>query len=99
MPTPKTDPDLDVELDVDVDLVIAFRATKQSSLSKRQIREDAHKAEQQYSRLIDTLTKGGLRAVGRRGESLGHLLVFVSCPIHLVHNLVKRERCVAFIPR
>jgi anoctamin-10 len=80
-------------LDVDVDLVLAFRATKPTSVSKLQIREDARKAEQQYSRLINTLTRGGLSAVGRRGESLGHLLVFVSCPTHRVHNLVKRERC------
>lgn len=90
MTTPKTTQD--TVLDVDVDIIIAFRATKQTSVSKLQIREDARKAEQQYSRLIDTLTKGGLSAVGRRGESLGHLLVFVSCPAHRVHQLVKRER-------
>jgi hypothetical protein len=82
----------DTALDVDVDVIIAFRATKQTSVSKLQIRDDARKAEQQYSRLIDTLTQGGLCAVGRRGESLGHLFVFVSCPTHRVHKLVKRER-------
>lgn len=95
MASPKLNPDK--ALDVDVDLVIAFRATKQTSVSKLQIKDDARKAEQQYSRLIDTLTQGGLRAVGRRGESLGHLLVFVSCPIHRVHKLVKRERCGSFV--
>lgn len=79
----------------EVDLVIAFRATKKTSLSKIQIRADSRKAEQQYSRLIDTLTFAGLKAVGRRGESLGHLLVFVSCPQNHVTNLIKRERCVA----
>lgn len=86
---------LDTALDVDADLVIAFRATKQASVSKLQIRQDAQKAERQYSRLIETLTRGGLCAVGRRGEYLGHLLVFVSCPTHRVQKLIKRERCVS----
>ncbi|KAG6855942.1 hypothetical protein H0H87_009135 [Tephrocybe sp. NHM501043] len=82
---------------LDVDLVITFRATQPTSLSKQQIREDSRKAEQQYTRLIDTLTYGGLRAVGRRGESLGHLLVFVSCPDSHVENLTKRERHSDFL--
>ncbi|KAF8074650.1 calcium-activated chloride channel-domain-containing protein [Lyophyllum atratum] len=81
----------------EVDLVITFRATRKTSLSKQQIREDSRKAEQQYSRLIDTLRYGGLRAVGRRGESLGHLLVFVSCPKSHVVNLAKRERHSDFL--
>ncbi|KAF9461505.1 calcium-activated chloride channel-domain-containing protein [Collybia nuda] len=81
----------------EVDLVIAFRATKKTSLSKSQIRADSRKAEQQYSRLIDTLTYAGLKAVGRRGESLGHLLVFVSCPQNHVNNLIKRERHSDFL--
>lgn len=76
----------------DVDLVIAFRATKKTSLSKQQTREEAKKAEQQYRRLIETLTYAGLKAVGRRGEALGHLLVFVTCPPKHVAELVKRER-------
>ncbi|KAG6899042.1 hypothetical protein C0993_001442 [Termitomyces sp. T159_Od127] len=82
---------------LNVDLVITFRATKKTSLSKQQIRDDSRKAEQQYTRLIDTLTKGGLRAVGRRGESLGHLLVLVSCPTSHVENLTKRERQSDFL--
>ncbi|KAF5383633.1 hypothetical protein D9615_003802 [Tricholomella constricta] len=81
----------------EVDLVITFRATKKTSLSKQQIRQDSRKAEQQYSRLIDTLTYGGLRAVGRRGESLGHLLVFVSCPKSHVASLTQRERHSDFL--
>lgn len=76
----------------DVDLIIAFRATKKISLSKQQTREEARKAEQQYKRLIETLTYAGLKAVGRRGESLGHILVFVTCPPKHVEELVKRER-------
>ncbi|KAF8962021.1 calcium-activated chloride channel-domain-containing protein [Flammula alnicola] len=81
----------------DVDLVIAFRATKKTSLSKQQTREDARKAEQQYKRLIETLSYAGLKAVGRRGESLGHLLVFVTCPPKHVEELVKRERHSDFL--
>ncbi|KAF9564904.1 DUF590-domain-containing protein [Agrocybe pediades] len=81
----------------DVDLVITFRATKNGASSKQQLREDARKAEQQYKRLIETLTYAGLKAVGRRGESLGHLLVFVVCPEEHVKELVKRERNSDFL--
>jgi anoctamin-10 len=74
------------------DLVITFRASPKARLSKQQLREDARKAEQQYKRLIETLTYGGLKAVGRRGDSLGHLLIFISCPKVNLSGLVKRER-------
>jgi hypothetical protein len=79
----------------DIDLVVAFRATKGTAMSK-QTREDARKAERQYRRLLDTLTHAGLKAVGRRGESLGHILVFLLCPTKLVEDLVRRERLVLF---
>ncbi|KAG6841190.1 hypothetical protein C0991_000987 [Blastosporella zonata] len=69
----------------------------QPDKKSQQIREDSRKAEKQYTRLIDTLTYGGLRAVGRRGESLGHLLVFVSCPDSHVESLTKRERQSDFV--
>jgi anoctamin-10 len=74
-----------------VDLVITFRASSKSS-SKQQIQKEVLKAETQYSRLVQTLSNAGLKAVGRRGESLGHLLVFVKCPDPLLAELVKRER-------
>ncbi len=77
----------------DVDVVIVFRATNKYSFSKQQTREEAKKAEQQYLRLIDTLTYAGLKAVGRRGESLGQLLVLVACPQNHLESLVRRERC------
>ncbi|KAF8662796.1 hypothetical protein AX16_001080 [Volvariella volvacea WC 439] len=76
----------------EVDLIITFRATRKTSLPKQQLRQDATKAERQYSKLLDTLTYAGLKAVGRRGEALGHLLVFVTCPREHVVNLIKRER-------
>lgn len=75
----------------DIDLVIAFRATNGTTISK-ETRKDARKAEQQYKHLLDTLTTAGLKAVGRRGESLGHILVFVLCPPKFVEDLVRRER-------
>ncbi|THU94550.1 DUF590-domain-containing protein [Dendrothele bispora CBS 962.96] len=73
----------------DVDIIIEFRAAPRS---KRQTREDARKAQLQYSRLLETLNSKGLKAVGRRGEALGHLFVFVHCPPKLLNKLVKRER-------
>ncbi|KAJ7230352.1 calcium-activated chloride channel-domain-containing protein [Mycena pura] len=81
----------------DVDLVISFRASRKTSLLKRHALEDAPKAEQQYTRLINMLTSAGLRAVGRRGESLGHLLVFVSCPTSHLRTLIQRERHSDFL--
>lgn len=61
-----------------VDLVIVFQ-TPTSSLSKQQIREEVGAAEERYTLLLETLRKGGLRAVGRRGEKEGEILVLVSC--------------------
>lgn len=78
----------------DVDLVIPFRAFPNHTLSKKKTREGAKKAEKEYTRLIDTLTYSGLRAVGRRGESLGHILIFVACPEPLLKTLRNREGCV-----
>lgn len=75
----------------DVDLIISFRVSK-SNKGSRTRREEGRKAEKQYQKLIETLTYAGLKAVGRRGESLGHLLVFVTCPDEVLHNLVVRER-------
>jgi anoctamin-10 len=81
-----------------VDLVINFRAsTSARTFSKDQVREDAAKAEKQYSRLLDTLSYAGLRVVGRRGEKQGHILVFVSCPDVQLCKLVDRERHSDFI--
>ncbi|KAJ7691956.1 calcium-activated chloride channel-domain-containing protein [Mycena rosella] len=81
----------------EVDLVIAFRASRKTSVLKRHAVEDARKAEEQYTRLIKALSSAGLRAVGRRGESLGHLLVFVSCPQSLIQTLIQRERHSDFL--
>lgn len=74
------------------DLVISFRASSKARSTKQQLIEDARKAEQQYNRILETLTYSGLRAVGRRGDSLGHLLIFVTCPKSNLAGLVKRER-------
>ncbi|KAG2065926.1 DUF590-domain-containing protein [Suillus decipiens] len=81
-----------------VDIVIVFRAIqKGASLSKEQARQNAVKAEKQYSKLIKTLSRAGLTAVGRRGESQGQLLVMVTCPQKVLANLIRCERYSDFL--
>ncbi|KAG1817721.1 calcium-activated chloride channel-domain-containing protein [Suillus subaureus] len=81
-----------------VDAVIVFRAIqKGASFSKEQVRQNAVKAEKQYSKLINTLTRAGLKAVGRRGESQGQLLVMVTCPQKVLSNLIHCERHSDFL--
>jgi anoctamin-10 len=76
-----------------VDVVIVFRAIpKGANFSKDEVRQNAVKAEKQYSKLIETLTRAGLKAVGRRGESQGQILVLVTCPQNMLANLVYYER-------
>lgn len=79
-----------------VDVVVVFRAAlKRTPLPKEQTRKNAARAERQYTALMDTLTRAGLNAVGRRGENQGQLLVLVTCPPDLLIRLVHRERSVA----
>ena len=79
-----------------VDVVVVFRAaSKRTPLSKEQIRKNAARTERQYTALIDTLTRAGLKAVGRRGENQDQLLVLVACPPDLLVRLVHCERSVA----
>lgn len=81
-----------------VDVVIVFRAIQKGvSFSKEQIRQNAVKAEKQYSKLIDALTRAGLKAVGRRGESQGQLLVMVTCPQNVLAHLIHCERNSDFL--
>jgi len=76
-----------------VDVVIVFRAIpKGTSFSKEEARQNAVKAEKQYFKLIETLTRAGLKAVGRRGETQGQVLVMVTCPQNVLANLVYYER-------
>lgn len=74
-----------------VDLVIVFKTNK-ITLSKQQAREDAVKAEEQYSKLLTTLKQSGLLAVGRRGQKDGELVILVSSPPKTLAGLVHRER-------
>lgn len=78
-----------------VDVVVVFRAaSKRTPLSgsKEQIRKIAARTERQYTALIETLTRSGLKAVGRRGENQDQLLVLVNCPPDLLVRLVHCER-------
>ncbi|KAI0918035.1 hypothetical protein AcW1_007015 [Taiwanofungus camphoratus] len=80
-----------------VDIVLVFRSSSGKVLSKPQARENARQAGRQYTQLLDVLRKGGLRAVGKRGESDGQLLVLVSCPRGTLVRLAHRERHSDFI--
>ena len=81
-----------------VDLVIVFKTS--ISLSKQQIRDDALKAEQQYSKLLETLTKVGmplpLDVTRREAGSPAHSLVM---PPEIASKFsVSRKVSVAFRP-
>ncbi|EGO01436.1 hypothetical protein SERLA73DRAFT_166001 [Serpula lacrymans var. lacrymans S7.3] len=81
-----------------VDLVVVFRSSlKGTHLSKEQTRQQIAKAERQYSALLETLTRAGLKVVGRRGESQGQLLIMVTCPQNVLATLVHRERYSDFL--
>ncbi|KAF5349747.1 hypothetical protein D9758_010242 [Tetrapyrgos nigripes] len=79
---------------IPVDIIVEFRASPKRPTHKDAStrKQESLKAQLQYSRLLSTLHKSGLKAVGRRGESLGHLLVFVWCPEGVLKGLVARER-------
>lgn len=81
-----------------VDLVIVFRSSAAGTVQPRALaRQNAQQASTQYARLHDTLQRGGLRTVGKRGEHPGQLLVFVVCPPALLHRLAQRERHSDFL--
>ncbi|EIN09636.1 DUF590-domain-containing protein [Punctularia strigosozonata HHB-11173 SS5] len=79
-----------------VDLALVFRGST-NSLLKGELREDSQQAEQQYTRLLQTLKGAGLYATGRRGEKQGQLLVLISCPQSTLSTLVQRERYSDFL--
>jgi hypothetical protein len=84
----------------DIDIILIFKAAVASThISKQKARQEAQDAEDQYSRLLDSLKSAGLYAVGRRGEHQGQLIVFVSCPSHQLHLLLQRERQDPFFPQ
>lgn len=76
-----------------VDIILVFRAS-QPSASKQDTRKDAAEAETEYTRLLDTIRRAGLRASGKRGQKNGQVLVFIWAPADKLARLVKRERCV-----
>ncbi|KAL4067152.1 calcium-activated chloride channel-domain-containing protein [Scleroderma yunnanense] len=82
-----------------VDLVIVFHVSPRpgATLSKEQVRQSTAKSERQYTALIDTLTRAGLKAVGRRGENQDQLLIMVACPQDVLSKLVHGERYSDFL--
>ena len=78
-----------------IDLVLVFRAVSPSPahhFSKQKAKKDAQDAEDQYTRLLTTLHKAGLYAVGKRGEHQGQLILLVSCSVQQLRHLLQRER-------
>lgn len=75
----------------DIDLIVVFKASS-IHLTKQHARIDAQHAQDQYSRLLNSLRNAGLHAVGRRGERQGHLILLVSCPDPQLQRLLQRER-------
>lgn len=82
----------------DAHLVILFRLTPPgtSASKKPELKKHTETASVQYTRLLETLKNAGLNAVGRRGEELGHLAVFVRAPERLLGTLIYAERSVAY---
>ncbi|KAL4252126.1 DUF590-domain-containing protein [Abortiporus biennis] len=81
-----------------VDLIIVFRsAVAGRVLTKTQARQNTREAERQYTKLLEVLKGGGLKAVGKRGEREGQLLVLISCPSVLLKALARRERYSDFL--
>ncbi|KAJ3853579.1 calcium-activated chloride channel-domain-containing protein [Lentinula lateritia] len=70
------------DVDAGVDVIISVQVRKESIVL----------TQERYASLLRTLRNGGLRAVGRRGESDAQILVFVSCPEAFLRVLVHKER-------
>lgn len=69
-------------VDAGVDVIISVQVRKESIVL----------TQERYASLLRTLRNGGLRAVGRRGDSDAQILVFVSCPEAFLRVLVQKER-------
>ncbi|EKM50205.1 uncharacterized protein PHACADRAFT_264804 [Phanerochaete carnosa HHB-10118-sp] len=80
-----------------VDLVIVFRSSSRKIEPKVLARQNTKRASEQYEKLLQTLARSGLLAVGKRGERDGQLLVMVSCPPALLKRLAQRERHSDFL--
>ncbi|KAJ3566882.1 hypothetical protein NP233_g6723 [Leucocoprinus birnbaumii] len=78
-------------------LIIIFQAPSRAKKSKQQIKDDARKSEKQYTSLISTLKDAGLKAIGKRGELDGQILVFVTWAQEHLDDLVRRERHTDFL--
>ncbi|KAJ3917573.1 calcium-activated chloride channel-domain-containing protein [Lentinula edodes] len=75
------------DVDAGVDVIISVQVRKESIVL----------TQERYASLLRTLRNGGLRAVGRRGDSDAQILVFVSCPEAFLRVLVHKERKSDFL--
>ncbi|QRV88634.1 hypothetical protein RhiJN_16652 [Ceratobasidium sp. AG-Ba] len=73
-----------------VDLAIVFRSGVKS-------KAEAADAAAQYTRLLNALASGGLKATGKRGATDNELLIFVWCPQSKLEQLAEHERRTDFV--
>lgn len=67
------------------DLVIVYRSSSRS-------KQEALDAENDYTSLLAKLRSGGFKAVGRRGNKDGQLVILLSAPDELLAQVVQAER-------
>lgn len=78
---------------VPIDLIIDFHVPEsKTKTSKEETRKIALEAEKQYAALLETLSKAGLRAVGKGGERSGKIMICVECPPSILAQLIRKER-------
>ncbi|KAJ3773638.1 calcium-activated chloride channel-domain-containing protein [Lentinula raphanica] len=70
------------DVDAGVDVIIAVLVRRENILQTKK----------GYALLLSSLHNGGLKAVGRRGNTNEMILVFVSCPEPVLQQLVRKER-------
>ncbi|KAJ4482556.1 calcium-activated chloride channel-domain-containing protein [Lentinula aciculospora] len=75
------------DVNAGVDIIITFQIRK----------ADIIQTQERYALFLKILQNGGLRAVGRRGDSDEKVLVFVSCPDAFLRVLVHKERKLDFL--
>jgi len=79
-----------------VDLVILLSAGV-PYVNKAEFKETIQEAEEQYTRLLNLLRTSRLRAVGKRGEKPGDLMILVGCSLERLDQLARAERFVFMV--
>lgn len=74
-----------------VHLVVAFAFPTKSS-NKSQLLEDARKAEEEYTKLLQLLESSGLKVVGKAGRRHGEIIILVHSPLAKLEQLARSEK-------